>query len=196
MEPFLSPRLRASENLDITLCMLQDIGWKLTTNADCLSAEFGKPRIHVSPNLLQFGEGGIGNIHLAETWINNAGDTLLSIEEVAADNALSTPFSIHTQSCAEAVLAPGNSCSITVEFQPDHRGEFDDGFDVRSNDPDTPVLHISVRGKGTTNNGRSGGGCVLSCVSGDDPLLALLVLLSVMWLLFNPRIQHRRGEPS
>lgn len=190
MEPFLSPRLRASENLDITLCMLEDIGWKLTTNSDCLSAEFGTPQIHVSPVVVQFGEGGIGSRHLAETWISNEGNSLLSIEEVAVNNALNSPFSIHSQTCT--ALAPGNNCSITVEFYPSSLGEFDDGFDVRSNDPDTPILNISVSAKGTPNKGNgSGGGCAMRNDSGTDPLLTLMILLSAIWLLFDSTNRKR-----
>ncbi len=190
MEPYLSSRLRASEDLDITLCMLQDIGWQLAVNNDCRTAEFGSPMIHVSPSVLQFGEGGIGNKHLAEAWVSNEGETLLMIDAVAADDTLITPFSIHSQTCSEAILAPGNSCTITVEFQPRSKGTFDDGFDIKSNDPNTPTLGISVTGRGAiSRGGGSGGGCTLRQDAASDPLFTWLMLFSLIYLLLQKPLE-------
>ncbi|MFW2405786.1 MAG: choice-of-anchor D domain-containing protein, partial [Gammaproteobacteria bacterium] len=56
----------------------------------------------------------------------------------------------NTCSPAPATLAPTQSCTLTVRFEPTTTGDFVDSFDIPSDDPDEPSVTVSVSGTGVT----------------------------------------------
>ncbi len=81
--------------------------------------------------------------------VTNIGNASLAIGQVGGTNPLAVPFSIGTDTCSDAVLAPSASCSFQVRFQPTALGAASDAVDIPSSDPDQPSVTVSVSGSGT-----------------------------------------------
>ena len=80
--------------------------------------------------------------------VTNDGNADLTLGPIAAANPLVAPFSIGTDSCSNQVLAPTDACSFQVLFEPTATGSFNDVLDVPSDDPDLPMVAVSVTGTG------------------------------------------------
>jgi hypothetical protein len=61
------------------------------------------------------------------------------------------PFSILNDNCAapQNVVAPGNSCTIDVQFSPASVGTFTGSLDIPSNDPNMATATVMLDGSGT-----------------------------------------------
>jgi VWFA-related protein len=77
--------------------------------------------------------------------IQNTGNANLKMGQISG---ASLPFSIFTDACSNATLAPSQTCSLKVRFSPTNPGPFTASLSVPSNDPDSGTLHISVSGIG------------------------------------------------
>jgi len=62
------------------------------------------------------------------------------------------PFSIVNDNCSAQTIAPGESRTFTVRFEPTATGEFEDSFDIPSNDPDENPVIVSVGGTGSSDS--------------------------------------------
>jgi hypothetical protein len=60
------------------------------------------------------------------------------------------PFSILTNNCStpQNIIAPGNACTIDVQFLPDSVGTFASSLNIPSNDPNTATATVDVDGIG------------------------------------------------
>jgi len=114
-------------------------------DADC-SAPVGD--IDVSPLSLDFGSVTQGTTVILTTDIANVGTADLTVtgitETGSADFALnpaapSTPF----------VVTPGASQGLPVDYTPSDVGGDSGALEIASNDPDEPVISVSVTGSGT-----------------------------------------------
>jgi hypothetical protein len=106
------------------------------------------PDISASPTSLSFGDVMMGSAKQLEVAVTNTGDAVLQIGMVGVANGLASPFSFGSDTCSGMSVPPLGSCSIAVLFQPGTSGEYMDGFDLPSNDPDTPSLNVLVSGVG------------------------------------------------
>ncbi|MDP6651305.1 MAG: choice-of-anchor D domain-containing protein [Gammaproteobacteria bacterium] len=95
----------------------------------------------------------------------NVIETLTAVETVTISNnstvdltlGLATitdplgPFSILTNNCStpQNIIAPGNACTIDVQFLPDSVGMFASSLNIPSNDPNTATVTVDVDGIGT-----------------------------------------------
>ena len=91
--------------------------------------------------------------------------TMMAVETVTATNSGAVdltlgqstiadpagPFSILNDNCAapQNVIAPGNSCTIDVQFAPATVGAFTSSLDIPSNDPNMPTATVMLDGSGT-----------------------------------------------
>ena len=115
------------------------------------------PDINVSANQLLFGgivfNTGIDLKNFADRTltIQNKGTLDLNIGQIAwADphDPLS-PFSILNDNCSGNTLASQRICTVVVRFAPTDQGDdFNDTFDIPSNDPDEDPVTVTVSGDG------------------------------------------------
>ncbi len=96
-----------------------------------------------------------GNVTQATTsdqtiTISNDGNANLLIGNIATEITLAVPFSILNDSCSGTTVAPAASCTLTARFEPTATGNFNDSFDIPSNDSDEAVVTFNLSGTGTT----------------------------------------------
>ena len=83
--------------------------------------------------------------------IINDGDAALGPFTIGGANGLAAPFSIvaaENECVSPLVLGPDENCTVTLRFEPTALGAASDSFSVASNDPDEPVITVSVTGTG------------------------------------------------
>jgi fibronectin type 3 domain-containing protein len=102
-----------------------------------------------------FGSITAGGSSVEQVTVTNDGDAGLVIGNISTYDPLYAPFSIQSDTCSGATLAPSGSCSIQVLFAPSTDGTFNESFGIPSNDPDEGAVTVSVSGTGLpagTNN--------------------------------------------
>ena len=107
-----------------------------------------QPDIVVSTGTLSFGELYVGQSATLALTVTNAGNANLYIGCTEESNPLADPFEIIQEDCSSRNIAPGASCTFTVQFKPGAARELQDAFEIQSNDADTPSLTITTLGTG------------------------------------------------
>ena len=109
------------------------------------------PDIRVSPSTLSFGdvpaieEDGSTTVHTATVTITNEGDGDLQLGDIAFADPTS-PFSWSNLSSVR--IAPGDTATLQVTFEPQSSEARTDQLLIESNDPDEPKLDVDVDGAG------------------------------------------------
>jgi Ca-activated chloride channel family protein len=117
-----------------------------TTNATTTGTP---PDINVSSNQLLFGAIVRDNFTDRSLTVQNRGTFNLKIGSIAwNDPLLDPPFSIVIDGCSLKTLGSMQTCTVRVRFEPVVQGAFVDTFDIPSNDPDQPVVTVTVSGDG------------------------------------------------
>ncbi|MCF7741091.1 MAG: choice-of-anchor D domain-containing protein [Candidatus Marinimicrobia bacterium] len=104
-----------------------------------------EPAISVSPINLDFGDIAVGSTEDLSVTVTNKGFSTLHLGDVAA---LATPYSIITDNVSGAVLSAGDVAALTVRFSPTSPGVMNDSLDIPSDDPDQPLVTVSLSGNG------------------------------------------------
>jgi len=100
----------------------------------------------VEPRSIDFGPllVGSGGSRQKVQVVNRQGRSLRNLRVGLAEKGRG--FSLRSQSCTDAALAPGESCQIEVGFAPASEGDFDSLLQISQQDVGT--LGIELRGKG------------------------------------------------
>jgi CSLREA domain-containing protein len=102
-------------------------------------------------NSVPFGGVLIGGSADATITVSNPGTANLVIGTIASANPLAAPFTITSNTCSGATIAPAANCTLTVRFAPTGSAAASDTFDIPSNVSGTPSLTVSVTGTGGTS---------------------------------------------
>jgi hypothetical protein len=144
MEPFITANLRALDGVDLTTCLLADIGWTLKLTGSCLHL----PDIFLATNAIHFGSHVLDTPRNETLVISNNGSVDLKLGAVAMTNGLMPPFALSSDHCTNQILVGGATCSLELQFLPLTEGSFSDSFDIPSNDTDIPSAVITLTGSG------------------------------------------------
>ena len=106
--------------------------------------------ISVTPSSIDFGNVTIGNSSDRIATVGNNGINDLIIGSVTSP---SSAFSIAADNCSGQTLVSPASCAITYTFSPASAATFSSSSDIPSNDPDTPVVTVSLTGTGVIVTG-------------------------------------------
>ena len=107
------------------------------------------PDISVSANQLLFGGIVQNNFTDRTITIQNRGTQNLNIGQIAQADPLVSPFSIEDDNCSLKTLPSLRTCTLRVRFEPTTQGDnFNDTFDIPSNDPDENPVTVTVSGDG------------------------------------------------
>jgi cyclophilin family peptidyl-prolyl cis-trans isomerase len=101
----------------------------------------------VQPSLLDYGLVPLGGASSDSILIQNLTEAPMAIDPIAPD-ALASPFSIDSESCSAAVLAPTQTCSIDISFRPLEAGRRQVSFTLLTDSDSFPSLTVSVTGTG------------------------------------------------
>ncbi len=109
-----------------------------------------EPEIALAPSVADFGEVLVGFLSDQIVTVSNEGTDDLTIGTIGGADSLDPPFSIVNDGCSGQTLSPEESCTLTVRFAPTEEGEFNDTFDIPSNDPDENPFTVNISGEGVT----------------------------------------------
>jgi hypothetical protein len=121
------------------------------------SGAMAEPELRVSPASLNFGEVQTGVSRTLPITLSNAGNTSLSITEMALVGDNAGLFTL-LDNPAPLPLGPGEAVVIEIAFAPGTLGSKDASLRVTSDDPDRSVLHVSLAGSGVAPGGSGGDG--------------------------------------
>jgi len=108
----------------------------------------GVPDIEVSPTSLDFGDVSAGSESDEQTVaIFNIGSENLEIGTITI-TGMADQFTIVNDNCSGQTLAPGDYCTVGVKFTPTSTGEKTANLIIPSNDPDEPIVEVSLKGNG------------------------------------------------
>jgi HYDIN/CFA65/VesB-like, Ig-like domain len=107
-----------------------------------------QPNIVVDPVSVDFGSVEVGQTADLDLVVRNSGSADLSIAALGTTDTVAAPFSITAENCTGVTLAPDDTCNVSLDFAPTAAGSFNDGFNISSDDPDTPEATVAVAGAG------------------------------------------------
>ena len=130
-----------------------------------LAPSSDEANIEVTPMSYDFGDIIVTESSDSATiTISNQGESDLEIGNLTINNA---DFNIDTDSCSGTSLAAGESCTVTVTFNPSVKGAQNAILQIPSNDPDTATVEVSLTGQGieeNTGTGPTPASCLLYAV--------------------------------
>lgn len=157
MEPRLSAGLESSINLDLTPCILEDLGWEHSLGENCAGDVPPYPEILASSAWLDLGSVPVGDAASFGVRIENPGQAPLQIGPREAVTGPEAPFSVGLDTCSNTVLAQGEGCVMEIVFAPTESGQFEGELVVTSNDPLNPQLPIQLNGAADDSDGGAAG---------------------------------------
>jgi len=113
--------------------------------------------LSVSPSVHDFGDVVAGDSSTPlEVTLSNTGTQPCHVTQIALSDM--TNFSLDINECASPSIGFGSSCTITVTFSPQSTGAKNTSLTINSDDLDTPVINVTLSGKGVAAAGGGGGG--------------------------------------
>lgn len=158
-----------------------------------IPAASGTPILSISQIKLEFSPTKQGQVSAAlEITLKNVGTADLKIGQSRVVKGDS--FTKAEDACSGKTLAPNQSCTIKVCFEPKVAGDHEDELEV-DNDSDGSKQKVTLSGAAlpadtgggsgspTTQSGGGGGGCAFNAKGDFDPLLPALLLIATIVLL-------------
>jgi VWFA-related protein len=107
------------------------------------------PNISTSKSSLDFAGVVLKNSEDQTVEITNTGNANLNIGQIS-NGGPTPPFTIPADgdACSNKTLTPSQKCSLRVRFAPTVQDSFAGTISIPSNDPDSNVVNISLRGDG------------------------------------------------
>jgi len=104
------------------------------------------PSIALTPTTLSFGSVVLGNVATLTAQVRNAGTATLNVTGIALCTGSSAEFA--WSPAAPLSIAPGQSTTLTVRYQPTAEGTDSGCLAISSNDAASPVVNLGVNGTG------------------------------------------------
>ncbi len=108
------------------------------------------PYIDASTLAIEFDSVEVGNTSEGLVVIRNSGDAGLTLGILTVDDVVNYAFNLPLVSVSDSVIAPGDSITVVVTFQPEERGTFPAILTIPSNDPDAlqDTVFVNLTGVG------------------------------------------------
>ncbi len=124
---------------------VQEIKESILSSADKVPVLQGKTvtggRLNAYASLMFFGRFSISNL----------GNRDLVIGEISLSGPDASDFLIKNDTCSNQVLPGYGKCSVKADFSPGSAGKKTAYLVIPSNDPDAPVVKVTLTGEGTTD---------------------------------------------
>ncbi len=95
-----------------------------------------------------FGNISEGHSSTQAVTITNDGNADLLIGNIAQNIPTGTAFSILADYCSSQTLSPAENCTFQVRFSPVTEGDYNDNFDIPSNDSAQSRVIVTLEGRG------------------------------------------------
>ena len=122
--------------------------WTVTVNVPCPPEPPTVPSVNVSPSKLGFDTVTAGDFLTHEIKIENVGTADLTVSNIALCSGTSTEYS-WSPSALPLVVHPGSNVPLSVTYAPADQGTDTGCLKITSNDPNNPVVNLSLTGTGT-----------------------------------------------
>ncbi|MEW6116671.1 MAG: choice-of-anchor D domain-containing protein [Nitrospirota bacterium] len=109
----------------------------------------GAADISVASTTVDYGKVVLNTTKEKKIKVSNKGTATLNVTKVEISGTNASLFSLGSSS--SFTVAPGSSYGLKVRFKPTSTGKKTATVNVYSNDPDTPILSITVKGEGVTS---------------------------------------------
>ena len=160
----------------------------ITVNINGVGTSISVPDIAVTDSVdpvddlqILFGNVAENSTATKQVTITNDGSADLLLGQIAQANTLIAPFTLINDACSAQTVIATATCSITIRFSPTSVADFNDSFDIPSNDVDENPITINVSGTGVVPNTVDVGGNPVSSSGGGSltpfNLLAGLIAL-------------------
>jgi hypothetical protein len=90
----------------------------------------------------------VGTVTVVNVAVANCGDQSVSFTDVSVHPATGSAFHVSTNCATGLVLAPGNSCRVTVQFTPLVTGQTSGGLWLRNSTSEDPDELLTFYGRG------------------------------------------------
>jgi hypothetical protein len=117
-------------------------------SAALVSPAIASSRICIDNDVIQFGNRFVGSATVVNAAVTNCGDQSLSFTDVSVHPATGPAFHVSTNCATGLVLAPGNSCPVTVQFAPLVTGQTSGGLWLRNSTSEDPEELLTFYGRG------------------------------------------------
>jgi len=119
-------------------------------NLDIYMATFSfePPDIAVDPGSLDFGQVELGTSRLLTVTASNQGSNRLQVQGVGPAAGTSDEFQVTVPSSLPIVVLPRATLDVTVTYTPADMGTDTGSLQIRSDDPDEPVVALPLQGAG------------------------------------------------
>ncbi len=109
-----------------------------------------QPKISADKTEINFGEAVAGGeAKSASAAVSNLGGAALSVWSLMiAPTSLASIYSIASENCLSAPIAPNSTCEINLAYKPSVDGETTAFLLILSNDPQNPSIAVTLTGKG------------------------------------------------
>jgi hypothetical protein len=129
--------------------------------------------LSVSPSVHDFGDVVVGDSSTPlEVTLSNTGTQSSHITQIALSDMTNFSLDINAGAnpceCTSPNIGFGSSCTITVTFSPQSTGAKNTSLTINSDDYDTPIINVTLNGKGVAAGGTGGaaggggGGCFIA----------------------------------
>ncbi|MEA3411570.1 MAG: choice-of-anchor D domain-containing protein [Pseudomonadota bacterium] len=181
MEPGFNRGLTGSRHLDLTPCLLHDLGWDLGDTETCFASVPDHALILPSAGSLDFGTTAPGEASRLAMYLENPASAPFDMGSIDVSGEASGEFNISGDLCSQTRLSPGDSCEIELTFSPVAPGTYHADLRIQSDTHLFTTLSIPLSGtvagagnvlgaSGETSTGGGGGGALFALL----PLLLLL----------------------
>ena len=137
-----SPSKEGLQSANLTISSNDPDESKLIVLVSGVGVKAPEPNISVSVSSLEFGAVGIGRSGSLDLVVSNTGSGELVVDRIA------TTVGEFKPSNGTLRIAAGRTQVLTVTFAPARESEYSGELSIRSNDPDTPVITVALRGTG------------------------------------------------
>jgi hypothetical protein len=122
------------------------VGWNLDSGTGViLQYLLAPPEIEVVPNVVNFGNVLLESLAEQEVNVKNNGFSDLVLFSITDE--IESPFVRAGGDCETGmVLAPGEECTMVIQFIPTSQGTFATEIVIHSNDPDEPEFILPLKG--------------------------------------------------
>lgn len=129
------------------------IGYYDVANGDLKYAGRVNPDIGAAPAAADFGAVPFGGQSAPRTvTVTNSGKGALRVDRLSVAGPQSNAFSVIADSCSGQPVPPQGNCAVRLTFAPAASGGAAASLKIHSDDPDTPLLAISLTGSGSATH--------------------------------------------
>jgi hypothetical protein len=137
---------------------------------EAIPGPLGTAAISLSHDGLSFPDTVVAAVSASQTvTVSNPGTSTLNVSDVALAGSGAGSFAIKHDSCSEAALAPGDTCTVDVAFAPAAAGALTATLQIPSDAP-SGADAVTLTGTGTSpSTGGSGGAGAGPAAGGSTP---------------------------